>query len=130
MGKRKKGPNGENPKLGPPDHFSGFKLAFLVSKAALYQQALDTKNAATITAFYNKVTLDFIAKYGEEEPFNKEVAVDPPDSEDIDEGDDEIGIPPQSKEEAAASAVLFGKLRTVSGKYSKNTTPSDLFHRS
>jgi hypothetical protein len=48
-------------KIGAPDHFSGFKLAFLVSKAASYQQCMDSK---TVPEFYNKVTKDFISKYG------------------------------------------------------------------
>lgn len=62
--------------------------------------------------FYDKVTLDFIAKYGEEEPFNKEPVEDPPELDDIDVGDD--GPLPLSKEAAEASALLFTKLRTVS----------------
>jgi hypothetical protein len=115
MGKsKKKGKSGLPQKLGAPDHFSGFKLEFLVARAAQYQQALDTKN---VTAFYNKVTLDFVAKYGQEEPFNKEFAEDPPDpAEGIGGDDDDGGDPDLSKEEAAANAVLFTKLRTVSSK--------------
>ena len=86
----------------------GFKLAFLTSRMGLYQQSQDSK---TVTTFYNKVTLDFIKKYGEDEPFHKELAEDPPDPEDIEEDEDD---PPPSKEEAEASAVIFTKLRTVS----------------
>jgi len=109
MTKRKNKGNGKAAKLGAPDHFTGFKKAFLVSRAATYQQSLDSK---TTTAFYNKVTLDFVAKYGQEEPFHKEFVEDPPDPEDCDEDDSEAI--PLSKEEAAEKAVLFSKLRTVS----------------
>jgi hypothetical protein len=117
MTKKKKG-SAPNLKLGAPEHFTGVKLAFLTSKSVLYSQCQDLKATAT---FYDRVTLDFIAKYGEEEPFNKEFAEDPPDPEDIDQ-DDNIQ-PPPSKEEAAASAVLFSKLRTVSNKQLKTNLP-------
>lgn len=110
MGKKRSKSNGITVKKGAPEHFTGFKLAFLASKAIAYQQALDSK---TVAVFYDKVTLDFIAKYGEDEPFNKEFAEDPPDPDDVDvDGEDSDNVPP-TKEEAAASAVLFAKLRTV-----------------
>jgi hypothetical protein len=109
MTRRKNKGDGKAAKLGAPDHFTGFKKAFLVSRAATYQQCLDSK---TTTAFYDKVTLDFVAKYGQEEPFHKEFVEDPPDPEDCDEDDSEAT--PLSKEEAAANAVLYSKLRTVS----------------
>lgn len=112
MAKNKKRKQGEPSKLGAPEHFTGFKLAFLVSRADAYQQALDLK---TVAAFYDKVALDFMAKYGREEPFNKEFVEDPPDPEDMAEGGDtELDKEPLSKEEAAQNAVLFTKLRTVS----------------
>jgi hypothetical protein len=100
-------------KIGAPDHFSGFKLAFLVSKAASYQQCMDSK---TVPEFYNKVTKDFISKYGGDEPFNKEPAEDPPDPEGRDGivGDHDRAQEALSKEEAAKNAVIFTKLRTVS----------------
>ena len=94
---------GKKAKLGTPDHFTGFKKEFLMSWAAAYQQSLDGKST---TAFYNKVTLDFVAKYGRQEPFHRELVEDPPDPEDC---DDEPEIPP-SKEEAAENAALFTKL--------------------
>ena len=101
-----------NGKLGGPDHFSGFKLAFLVSEAALYQQARDTK---AVAEFYDKVTKDFIAKYGWEEPFNKEPAEDPPDPVDFLEGDvDDDAQAPLSNEKAEEYLAIFTKLRTVS----------------
>src|SRR5258707_1175408 len=106
MGRNKKGKNGKGLKLGAPEHFTGFKLAFLVSRADLYQQSLDSK---AVTAFYNKVTLDFVKKYGQEEPFNKELAEDPPDVVDDDDDDDPANTP-QSEDEAAENAVLFTKL--------------------
>jgi hypothetical protein len=110
MAKSKKGKDGKPAKRGAPDHFTGFKLAFLTSRAALYQQCLDSKSAG---AFYDKVTSDFVAKYGDEQPFNKDLAEDAPDPEVFGEGEDEDVTRP-SKEEAAESAVLFTKLRTVS----------------
>jgi len=105
MGRKKKGPDGQKLKLGAPEHFTGFKYDFLASKSASFLQCT---NPRAISAFYDKVTLDFIAKYGEEEPFNKELAEDPPDPEDIEEGDE--AQPPPLKEASAASVVLFSKL--------------------
>jgi hypothetical protein len=115
---RKKG-QGVTGKLGAPDHFVGFKLAFLVSKAALYQQCMDSNSVAE---FYNKVTIDFIAKYGRDEPFNKEPAEDPPDPEDgtVDGSAQEF----LSKEEAAEYAAIFTRLRTVSLIWMKYRTAS------
>ena len=106
MGKKK---NGQARKRGAPDHFTGFKLAFLIAREDAYQHASDSK---TVTAFYNKVTADFVAKFGQEEPFNKEPAEDPPDPEDLCD-DDELDDG-QLKEEADENAKLFAKLRTVS----------------
>jgi hypothetical protein len=87
----------------------GFKLAFLISKATSYQQAIDSN---AIPEFYNKVTVDFLAKYGGDEPFSKEPAKDPPNPED---GiiDDPVQKP-LSKEKAAENTAIFTKLRTVS----------------
>jgi len=108
MVKSKKGKGGKPSKLGAPDHFSGFKLDFLVARAGLYQQSLDSNPP---TAFYDKVTLDFIAKYGEEQPFNKPLDKDAPDPEIFDVGDDEDDSRhTPSKEEAAESVALFTKL--------------------
>jgi hypothetical protein len=97
----------KNAKLGAPGHFTGFKLAFLISRAAAYQQSLDAK---TTTAFCTKVTLDFVVKYGPQEPFHAEFVEDPPDPED---GDNEPENIPLSKEDAEENAILFTKLRTV-----------------
>jgi hypothetical protein len=108
--KKGKGKNGKATKLGAPEHFTGFKQNFLMARADSYQQALDSK---TTTACYNKVTLDFVAKYGQEEPFYKEFAEDPPDPKDDFEADNHEGVH-LSKEEAAEHAMLFSKLRTVS----------------
>jgi hypothetical protein len=113
MTKSKGGKQGSVRKLGAPDHFTGFKLAFLTSRASLYQQSMDAK---TVSSFYDKITVDFIAKYGLEVPFNKDPAEDPPDPED-NPGNDDLDDPthtPLSAEETAAKAELFAKLRTVS----------------
>lgn len=117
MARKKKGKDGKASKRGAPDHFTGFKLNFLVARVDEYQQALDTK---TTTSFYNKVTLAFVAKYGQEEPFCKEFAEDPPDPEDTFEVGDEDNV--LSKEEAAEHAVLFTKLRTVSSEQHTHLT--------
>jgi len=65
MGKKK---NGQARKRGVPDHFTGFKFAFLVARENAYQHALDSK---TVTAFYNKVTADFIANSVRKSPSTK-----------------------------------------------------------
>jgi hypothetical protein len=111
MARGKKRNQDGNTRRGAPDHFTGFKLAFLDSRADSYQQALDLNNVA---AFYNKVTSDFVAKYGQEEPFHKEPAEDPPDPEDVEAGDGEPEETPLSQEDADRKALLFTKLRTVS----------------
>jgi len=105
MGRKKK-KDSTTVKKGAPDHFTGYKMAFLTSQATSYQNALDSR---TVAAFYNKVTRDFIAKFGENEPFNKEPDEDPPDPDDMDIDEDN----PLTKEEAEASAALYVKLRTV-----------------
>lgn len=99
-------------KLGAPDHFTGSKLAFLVSQGTLYQQALDSKS---ITAFYDKVAMKFVAKFGFEEPFNLEPENNLTDSEDGLDGDavDSSALT-LSEKEIAEQPALFVKLRTVS----------------
>jgi hypothetical protein len=75
----------------------------------MYQQCLDTKS---ITGFYNKVTLDFVAKCGQKEPFNRECPMDPLDLEDgsCDNDNNDLNSAPQSTEEAAQNMVLFTQL--------------------
>ena len=104
---RKKKSEGQPGKLGAPDHFTGFKLAFLTSKAALYQQAIDSKMTGS---FYNKITSEFVAKYRQDEPFNKEPAEDPLEP---DKGFDDENGSNLSEEEAVKKSALFTKLRTV-----------------
>lgn len=113
MVKYKKGM--QTTKRGAPDHFSGFKLAFLTSKVSSYQQCMDSNS---VGEFYNKVTREFIAKYGQEEPFYENPDEDPPDL-DILTGD--VDGPPLSNEEAEGNAGVFVRLRTVS-RMSKNYT--------
>lgn len=99
---------GKGRKLGAPDHFTGFKNAFLESKSALYQEAADAKG---ISKFYDTVTQDFIRVFGDEEPFNKEPADDFVAPEDYSDG----AVPPTLSEvEWTEKAHLFRKLRTVS----------------
>lgn len=101
---------GKGRKLGAPDHFTGFKKAFIKSKSALYQESIDAKGVST---FYNTVTRDFIRVFGDEEPFNKEPADDFVVPEDYSAGQ---VAPTLSEVEWAQKAKLFRKLRTVSRK--------------
>jgi len=107
MTRRKKRSNAA--KRGASDHFSGFKLAFLDSRAASYQQSIDSN---FVGEFYNRVTRDFIAKYGEDKPFYNDPDEDSPDPndnfiDDIDEGS-------LLKEEVDEKAAVYIKLWTVS----------------
>lgn len=104
MGKKsKKKSNDPGVKRGAPDHFKGVKQQFLDLQAVLYQQALDDGKT---TEFYNLVTRDFVAKFGDMEPFSLEPTEDsatpPPMREYVDEG------------EAADATKRWSKLRTVS----------------
>lgn len=113
MTKSTKG-KGKALKLGAPDHFTGSRLAFLVSQGTLYQQALDSKS---ITTFYDKVAVDFVTKFGFEKPCNLEPEGDLTDSDDgIDDnaGVDSSALTLPSKKEIAEQPELFMKLRTVS----------------
>jgi len=104
MAKRKKRAQGNDSKRGAPEHFSGFKLDFLVSRVASYLQCIDSKS---VSEFYDKVTRDFIMKYGHKEPFNRNPDEDLPDPvKDPQE--------PLSKEKAEENSAIFIKLRTVS----------------
>lgn len=95
-------------KRGPKGSFLGYKLDFLLARADAFQTASDNK---TTNYFYDTITCDFIAKYGESEPFGELVGVDDPsDPVDMDFGND---VPAPTAEEAAASAKIFRSLRKV-----------------
>lgn len=99
-----------NTKVGAPDHFVGFKKKFLDTQAILYQQALDDANGKKKTSeFYDKVTRDFIAKFGNETDVTRDPAEDPPDP-------DPESPPTEylSQEAADEASDRFKKLRTVS----------------
>ena len=110
MAKRsKKKQAGPGVKRGAPNHFQGFKRQFLDSHTVFYQQALDSNK---VSEFYNKITRDFIAKYGDAEPFAREPEEDPPSPSDnvpATEHLDEV--------EALEASKRFTKLRTVSTLY-------------
>jgi hypothetical protein len=107
-GKKKHGAPGA--KRGAPDHFRGFKCQFLESQANMYQQALDSKKTSE---FYDKITRDFIIKYGDTEPFEVESAEEPPTPS------DNAPMPEYLDEGAAAAAAQkFSKLCTVSNSTS------------
>jgi hypothetical protein len=98
-------------KRGGRDHFTGFKRQFLESRALLYQQTLDSGDPGE---FYNKVSRDFLAKFGQEDNFSREPSEDPPNPwefpDDLDDPDDED----LSKEEADIRTARFNKLHKVS----------------
>ena len=109
MAKKGKNKTGDSQtRRGAPDHFRGFKRQFLESRTIIYQQALDSKGNKT-SEFHDKVTRDFILKYGDTKPFEAEPGEDPP----IPSGD-AIIQEYLDENEAAAAAKTFSKLRTVS----------------
>ena len=97
-----------------PQTISGFKLAFLISKAASYQQGM---NSNLVSEFYNKVTSDFIVKYGKEEPFynnpNKD-PLDPDNSRNLNGTGNEDKGEILLEKQAERKAVVFFRLHTVS----------------
>jgi hypothetical protein len=108
MAKGKKKKKDDIAKRGAPNHFSGFKLAFLDSQVASYQQCTVLN---VVGKFYDKVTRHFIAKFGQDEPFNDNPEEDP-DNNLWGEVDDPQE--PLSKEEMEEKAAAFMKLWTVS----------------
>jgi len=97
-------------KRGAPDHFTGLKRSFLDSQVLLYQQALDhPKSKEKTKEFYNKITRDFIAKFGDSEPFSLEPKEDPPAPP-----EDTAATEYTDEEEAAKATARYTKLRTVS----------------
>jgi hypothetical protein len=111
MGKKgKKKVPGTETKRGAPDHFTGFKRSFLDSQVLLYQQALDhPKSKEKTKEFYNKIVRDFIAKFGDSEPFSLEPEEDPPAP-----SENTATTEYTDEEEAAKATARYTKLRTVS----------------
>jgi len=107
--KSKKNPGALKTKRGAPDHFQGKKRQFLDSQANLYQQALDgSRPKENVKEFYDKITRDFVEKFGDSEPFALEPPDDPPDVS----GD--LPVPADLTEEEAEKATeRWMKLRTV-----------------
>jgi hypothetical protein len=105
-----------NRKKGPRDHFTGQKREFLVSKAAVFQLALDSKG---ISIFYNDIANAFIEQFGLEEPFSQELVEIPGLTDPNDNPPDvviDVDVParvPLTPDEVEA---LTKKLRKVSGK--------------
>ena len=107
-GKKKHG--APKAKQGAPDHFHNSKRQFLELQAIIYQQAQDSKKTSE---FYNKITCDFIIKYGDTEPFEVEPAEEPPTPS------DNASMPEYLNEGATTTAAQkFSKLRTVSNSSS------------
>lgn len=101
MAKRKNKNITQN-KPGAPNHFVGFKKKFLDSKAVLYQQSLDNKKTSE---FYDKVTREFIGKFGDEVDFAKDPVEDPPDPD-----SDSPPVEHLSQEVADEASKRFQKL--------------------
>ena len=80
--------------------------------AAAYQQALDAVD--TVGEFYNKVTLDFLAKFGQDDAFSLEPNDDPPNPWDFLDGEEDILNESISAEEADVRTARYNKLRSVS----------------
>lgn len=106
---KKKNP-GSQAKRGGQEHFTGFKLQFLESRAILYQQHLD---AGDVGSFYNKVTLDFLAKFGQEDDFAKEPEEDPPNPWDLLDDEKDLETEGLTEDEAASRTQRYDKLRKV-----------------
>ena len=108
--KGKKNCSGAERKWGAPDHFTGFKRQFLDSQVLLYQQALDhSKSKEKAKEFYDKITWDFIAKFGKSEPFSCEPEENlPTPSEDI------SATEYVDEEESAKATERYTKLQTMS----------------
>jgi hypothetical protein len=105
---RKKKQTNSNVKRGGQDHFVGFKLQFLESRARQYQQAL---NAGNLGLFHDKVALDFLTKFGQDDEFSKDPDEDPPNLWDfLDEVDEEV----ISEDEAKKRTARYNKIWRVS----------------
>lgn len=94
-------------KVGRREHFTGYKRAFLDARSASYLQALDSRKQGE---FYDQITRDFIAKYGDDLDASKDVVEDLPDPEDFEHGDRDQ----MSQEEAVVASERFDKIREVS----------------
>lgn len=117
MGKKKGG------KRGRREHLTGAKRAFLDAHASAYTEALDANKPGE---FYNFITREFIAKYGDsvdftkttdEEPSNEGTHIneDGENGEDNENGEQEEGEESLlTREQAAKASVDFGKIREVS----------------
>jgi hypothetical protein len=93
------------------DHFVGFKLQFLELHAPEYQQSLDISNPGP---FYNKVSLDFLVKFGQDDDFAKDPSEDPPNHWDLPGDTEDVENEGLLEEEAEEHTVQFNKLRQVS----------------
>ena len=88
----------------------GFKLQFLESHTLSYQQHLD---ASDVGSFYNKVSLDFQAKFSQDNDFVRELEEDPPNPWDLLD-DKDLENEDLSEGKAACQTVQYDKLRQVS----------------
>ena len=107
-----------NWKKGPRDHFTGQKREFLISKATVFQLALDSKG---ISIFYDDITNAFIEQFGLEEPFSQELAEIPGLSDPNDNPPDDVinvDVPARVPLTLDEVEALTKRLRKVSGKSS------------
>jgi hypothetical protein len=98
-------------KRGAQDHFTGFKLEFLNSRTLSYQQSLD---GSGVGQFYDKISLDFLAKFGHDDDFAKDPAADPPNPWDLPGDMQDPEIPDLTEAEAEIRTARYNKLRKVS----------------
>ena len=108
---RRKKTTGSPGKRGGRDHFTGFKLDFLNLRALAYQQSLDGNNAGQ---FYDKIVLDFLAKFWHDNDFAKEPAIDPPNPWDLPDDMQDPEIEGLTEADAEIRMARYNKLRKVS----------------
>ena len=98
-------------KHGAQDHFTRFKLEFLNLRTLVYQQSLDGND---VGQFYNKISLDFLAKFGQDDDFAKELAIDPPNPWDLLDDMQDPEILDLTEAEAGIRTARYNKLQKVS----------------
>ena len=98
-------------KCGAQDHFTGFELEFLNLRALPYQQSLD---GSSVRQFYNKISLDFLAKFGHDDDFAKDPAVDLPNHWDLPDDMEDPEILNLTEAEAEIGTARYNKLQKVS----------------
>lgn len=116
MSNRKRG------KRGRREHLTGVKRDFVDSRASAYTEALDSNK---VGEFYNFITREFIAKFGDDldvtkEPSDQGIQTDEDGEDSRQEARGNIeqeqgeGSPSMTQEQAVRASANFGKIREVS----------------